>query len=82
MNQGKYTIKTTDLSTYMVTSVISLHRSRAYETLAALGYPDKVIVRAFERDTRSGYLDWGVSVTRPFLTREGEAYLRAAPRVD
>lgn len=76
MNQNRYTIKRADLTTDTVLFMIELYGSCAYEELVLWGWPDKVVFRAFERDTERGYLDWGVSPARPFLTREGEKHLK------
>lgn len=80
MNQGRYSIKRSDLPTSLILVAVAVHGSRAYDALDEAGWPDKVIIRAFERDVRLGYLDWGVSVARPFLTREGEAALKGSPQ--
>lgn len=76
MNQDRYTIKRADLPTWLVLPAVKIHGSRTYEVLTAAGFPDKIVIRAFERDTARGLLDWGVSPARPFLTREGEQYLK------
>lgn len=77
MNQGRYTTKRADLTTYTVLFMVGLYGSSAYEELIAWDWPGKVVIRAFERDTARGLLDWGVSPARPFLTPEGQRRLIA-----
>ena len=67
--------KRADLPTWWVVRIVSVFGTSAYEAFVAAGFPDKVVVRAFERDIRAGYLDCGVSSSRPFLTPDGERLL-------
>lgn len=48
---------------------------RAFEHLAAI-HPEKVVERKFERMVDRGFLEYGVSVRRPFFTPRGQEYLK------
>lgn len=66
--------KRSDITTEMVLRAVHEHYMDAYEHLASR-FPSKVVIAAFYRDTDRGLIDYGVSVTRPFLTPEGRAVL-------
>lgn len=50
----------------------------ALDYLRTRGIPAKVLMAAVDRDTRHGYVNWGVSVWRPFLDRRGDELVRAS----
>jgi hypothetical protein len=60
-------VKRSDLGTAEVLSAIRDHGSKAFEHLAAT-YPAKIVRAAFARDGRTGLLDFGVSLDRPWLS--------------
>jgi hypothetical protein len=67
-------VKRSDLDTRDVVTAVQQHQFRAFEALAEQ-YPEKIVQAAFSRDVRSGYLDYGVALERPWLTPAGEQLL-------
>lgn len=67
--------KRADLPTPTVLEAVATHGRYAIEHLLH-AYPEKVILAAYRRD--AGYLDYGTSERRPWLTPEGKRHLRDA----
>lgn len=63
-------MKRADLSSHELCRTIANHGVWAWEQLI-WRYPPKVVLAAIERDDKQGYLEWGVSARRPFLTDKG-----------
>lgn len=71
--------KRSDLTTDALLAVVRQHGFHAFESLAS-AYPAKLVQAAIERDIRAGYLEYGVSLTRPWLTPQGDWRLSADDR--
>lgn len=56
------------LTTEAVLLAVETFRTHAYDTLVDWGFPEKVVIAAFQREVKAGRLDYGVSIARPFLT--------------
>lgn len=64
-------MKRADLDTETVLRAVYRHRFQAYEHLCER-YPKKVVLAAFEREVDRGNLEYGVSITRPWVTPHGK----------
>lgn len=73
------TMKRSDLTTAQVLEAVHTHGFSAFEHLAET-YPEKIVQAAFERDVRSGLLEYGVSLGRPWLSPTGKRQLEDAGR--
>lgn len=70
-------MKRSDVSTSLVLrTVTDVGPLGAFELLAR-GFPRKVVLAAFRRDTDAGLLEYGTSEEHPWLTPEGEEALQA-----
>ena len=70
--------KRADVTTALLCWAIYRHGAGALDYLRdALGIPAKMLMVAVDRDTRRGYVNWGVSVWRPFLDTRGTALVQA-----
>lgn len=67
-------MKRSDLTTQDVLEAVRDHFPSAYAHLTER-FPKKVVIAAFERETRKGLLDFGTTIARPFLTAEGRRAL-------
>ena len=72
-------MKRADLTTEVALKAVRDYFPFAYEHLANQ-YPGKVVIAAFEREVRRDRLEYGVNVTRPFLTPKGWFRLGELPR--
>lgn len=72
-NRDRY--KRSDLPTPVVLAMIAVYGMRAWECLTER-YPWKIVWRAYQRDIGDGYLECGTSEARPWITDEGERYIR------
>lgn len=71
--------KRSDVTTELLCWAIHCHGVEALDYLHAfLLIPPKVLVAAVDRDTRHGFVNWGVSVWRPFLDGRGVVLVQAA----
>lgn len=70
--------KRSDVRTGLLLAAVYRYGMDAFEKLCAI-WPRKVVLAAIERDTRRGLLSWGVCPQRPFLTEQGETYLKGWP---
>lgn len=69
-------IQRKNLPTLTVLTVVESYRTSAYAALC-LFYPPKVVLAAFRRDERKGWLDYGTSEAYPWITGEGSALMEA-----
>lgn len=66
-------MKRSDLDTATLCRAIAKRGMQAWEHLCQ-HYPRKVVLAAIDRDTRRGYMTWGVAQQRPFLTDKGRRF--------
>lgn len=64
--------KRSDLSTLELCTAVSRLGVFAWEDLIKR-FPPKVVLAAIDRDTRRGFVSWGVAQRRPFLEPSGRA---------
>ncbi|MGW6790028.1 hypothetical protein [Streptomyces chartreusis] len=69
-------LKRSDLPTFVILSFITVYGTHAADALTDIGWPPKVVLAAIMRDVRRGYLDYGVSAWRPWVTAEGHEHLK------
>lgn len=67
--------KRSDVQTRILLAAVARYGMDTFDNLCTI-WPPKVVLAAIERDTRRGLLSWGVCPQRPFLTSEGETYLK------
>ncbi|MFI8278536.1 hypothetical protein ACIGBH_27420 [Streptomyces sp. NPDC085929] len=67
-------MKRSDLPTTRVLVGIRDHGTHALDELTGT-YPIKVVRAAFARDVRRGYIEYGVTLDRPWLTPQGHKAL-------
>lgn len=67
-------MKRADLPTAVVLACVHQHGTGAFEVLTAT-YPIKVVRAAIARDLRRGYIEYGVTLDRPWLTPQGRKTL-------
>jgi hypothetical protein len=67
-------VKRSDLPTVVVLAMVKTYQIRAFEVLSMV-YPPKIVLAAFDRDVSKGYLEYGSTVTRPWLEPEGYEFI-------
>ena len=66
-------MKRSDIDTATVLTAVHGYGVEAFDHFAML-YPHKLIEAAYEREVSAGWLEYGTTVRRPWLTLDGERY--------
>jgi hypothetical protein len=77
--EERVSVKASDIPDGEILQLIDQHTrfggAFAYEVLIAAGYPEKVVYAKYEKLSRRGLIDWGVSMRTGWLTDKGKALL-------